>query len=437
MIAFGKPTESVFGTGASPFALFFQGDTSTVLYEKSRFDAVAFAAAEKFSSRETFDIHYSTWLHTAKQLDAFSWDVYQGKYAGYARYWKTFVEFWAESVFIDCFDAGVDFAEMNRIAQEHDLNRTDIQILTTPIEPSYVQKFGLDASKSALGQTEPADFLRQFFWYPTNYVEFGGLDENQMTKIIDSHREKAQRTLALFQESHASLAARQQAVLDDKGLEQNPLWLYQAMMAWRDTRKRFNFAGLYGFDRMAREALEENGVPAELFTGLWPTELLDGERGIPSEKQLCQRIEHGTLALMEPNTYELVVGPLAHRLFSKMEQKPQSATLELRGQSACLGRVQAPVRIVQSPADFFRQGEILVTTMTRPEFVPLMKKAAGILTDEGGITSHAAVVSRELNVPCIVGTQDATHRLKTGDVVDLDAFHGLVRKVSYQSPSQI
>ena len=65
--------------------------------------------------------------------------------------------------------------------------------------------------------------------------------------------------------------------------------------------------------------------------------------------------------------------------------------------------------------------------MTRPEFVPLMKKAGGIITNEGGITSHAAIISRELGIPCIIGTKIATKVLHDGDLVEVDADNGVVR----------
>jgi pyruvate,water dikinase len=86
------------------------------------------------------------------------------------------------------------------------------------------------------------------------------------------------------------------------------------------------------------------------------------------------------------------------------------------------------VRVVETKADFakMKAGDILVSMMTRPEFVPLMKIAAGIVTDEGGLTCHAAIVSRELKKPCVVGTQKATSILKDGDLVELDADRGIV-----------
>jgi pyruvate,water dikinase len=64
--------------------------------------------------------------------------------------------------------------------------------------------------------------------------------------------------------------------------------------------------------------------------------------------------------------------------------------------------------------------------MTRPDFVPVMKRAAGIVTNEGGLTCHAAIVSREMNLPCVVGTKIATKIINDGDIVEVNGNHGIV-----------
>ncbi|PIN73939.1 inosine/xanthosine triphosphatase [Candidatus Woesearchaeota archaeon CG10_big_fil_rev_8_21_14_0_10_45_16] len=101
----------------------------------------------------------------------------------------------------------------------------------------------------------------------------------------------------------------------------------------------------------------------------------------------------------------------------------------LSGQMASAGKAQGRVKIVHNIRDGFQPGEILVTSMTSPDFVPLMQKASAIVTDQGGILSHAAIVSRELGIPCIVGTEVATKVLKNGDLVEVDAEKGTVRKL--------
>ncbi len=67
--------------------------------------------------------------------------------------------------------------------------------------------------------------------------------------------------------------------------------------------------------------------------------------------------------------------------------------------------------------------------MTRPEYVPAMRKAAAIVTDEGGLLCHAAIISRELGIPCVTGTRIATKVFKDGDLIEVRANHGLVRKI--------
>ncbi len=75
----------------------------------------------------------------------------------------------------------------------------------------------------------------------------------------------------------------------------------------------------------------------------------------------------------------------------------------------------------------FKKGDILVTQMTTPNYLPILRQASGIITDEGGMLSHAAIVSRELNLPCIVGTKNATKVLKDEDLVEMDAKKGTVK----------
>ena len=100
----------------------------------------------------------------------------------------------------------------------------------------------------------------------------------------------------------------------------------------------------------------------------------------------------------------------------------------VRGLGAAPGLATGAVRVIGSREDAakLRDGEILVTHMTAPDWVPLMRRAAAIVTDSGGMTCHAAIVSRELGIPCVVGTAQATTVLKDGRVVSVDAGRGVV-----------
>lgn len=116
-----------------------------------------------------------------------------------------------------------------------------------------------------------------------------------------------------------------------------------------------------------------------------------------------------------------------------------NAEVAVRGLPASPGVASGVVHVIDNPKDIdqFKQGEILVTLMTSPDWVPAMKKAAAIITNNGGMTCHAAIISREMQIPCIVGTRSknvaATDVLKTGDVVTVDAKNGVVYRGKVES----
>ena len=101
----------------------------------------------------------------------------------------------------------------------------------------------------------------------------------------------------------------------------------------------------------------------------------------------------------------------------------------LKGQTASLGSVTGKIVVANNSGEALKkmkEGDILVAPYTAVEYVPAMQKAAAIITETGGITSHAAIVSRELKIPCIIGVKDATKVLKDGQLVEVDADNGSI-----------
>ncbi|MFC1727976.1 PEP-utilizing enzyme [Nanoarchaeota archaeon] len=117
--------------------------------------------------------------------------------------------------------------------------------------------------------------------------------------------------------------------------------------------------------------------------------------------------------------------------FLELKELVEPKINEIKGFSANKGKVKGKVRVHLSwiKSVDFDQGDIIVTGMTNPQMFPYLKKAAAIVTDEGGITCHAAIISRELGIPCIIGTKVATQLLNDGDRVEVDADKGIVRKI--------
>jgi len=133
---------------------------------------------------------------------------------------------------------------------------------------------------------------------------------------------------------------------------------------------------------------------------------------------------------LETGTYEETKEGMEKLYYSQQDVDPDDEVDKIEGSTASEGTARGAVKVVMNPtkdSDKFNKGDILVTGMTRPDFVPLMKKSAAIVTDEGGVTSHAAIVSRELGKPCIIGTKAATQILNDGDKVKVDADEGVVK----------
>lgn len=158
--------------------------------------------------------------------------------------------------------------------------------------------------------------------------------------------------------------------------------------------------------------------------------LVRGEKRLTAA-ELERRYEACATVLID-GKLEFLVGEDARRtkdLFLKESVASAEATAELKGMIAFKGRATGRVKIVNSVRDMAKveEGDVMVSYSTNPSLVPAMNKAAAIVTNAGGVTCHAAIVSRELRIPCIIGAKDATKILKDGDLVEVDAEKGVVR----------
>lgn len=133
---------------------------------------------------------------------------------------------------------------------------------------------------------------------------------------------------------------------------------------------------------------------------------------------------------MEGDTLYIVQSRPITTLKPKWEQEIAElvGVVVAEGMAASRGVAWGPVRIISGTAQIARvqKGDVLVAKVTSPDLAPAMRRAAAIITDEGGMTSHAAIVSREMGVPCVVGTTNATSTLKNGQVVTVDGFRGRI-----------
>ena len=183
--------------------------------------------------------------------------------------------------------------------------------------------------------------------------------------------------------------------------------------------------------KMAKNLAQETGLDYQLILCSTDEEFrkyLLGKGNLPPKEVLAKR-DKATALLCKDGEIEIIFG----KDLGKIQQilNPTKDINELKGVSAFGGKVVGKVKIIFYPNQHveFQQGDILVTGMTRPDFLPIMKKARAVVTDSGGLLCHAAITARELKIPTIIGTQTATKVFKDGDLVEVDANTGTVRKI--------
>ncbi|MFH1276178.1 MAG: PEP-utilizing enzyme [Candidatus Woesearchaeota archaeon] len=189
----------------------------------------------------------------------------------------------------------------------------------------------------------------------------------------------------------------------------------QELVFYRTERTDLFYELLYLAQPIFKKVAEKFKIPYEEFPNYTIQSLISGD--------LVRLNQNPTMATFEEEFY------LGNKTLIADEKNIEQDYV--KGNIAQKGIVKGIVRIVKnsSELDKVKKGDILVTPMTFPAFIQAMVKAAAFVTDEGGLTCHAAIVAREMKKPCIIGTKIATKIFKDGDLVEVDADKGVVRKV--------
>lgn len=181
-------------------------------------------------------------------------------------------------------------------------------------------------------------------------------------------------------------------------------------------RKDYQSQSYYHAEKLMREIAKRLSISLEQ-TRSTPYEVLaQALNGEKVDWKLSDDIKNYHICLPnDDGTISTLVGKEAeefslNQIKRKKDDEQKSLVKEIKGTTACVGHARGAVKIINIPEDMNKMeyGDILVSTATTPSVVPAMKKAAAIITDEGGLTCHAAIVSRELKIPCVVGTKIAT-----------------------------
>ena len=160
-------------------------------------------------------------------------------------------------------------------------------------------------------------------------------------------------------------------------------------------------------------------------------EIVDGLAGGPMDITLAKERQTDYVWVKYKDEWnELAVGERAKQLKQIIHIAKAEKTDRAKGNTAYPGKVTGRAKILLSLADMTKmeRGDILVISMTDPNYLPAMEKAAAFVTDQGGILCHAAVVAREMKKPCVIGTKIATQIFSDNDIIEVNADEGIVRK---------
>ncbi|MFA6908409.1 MAG: PEP-utilizing enzyme [Patescibacteria group bacterium] len=202
----------------------------------------------------------------------------------------------------------------------------------------------------------------------------------------------------------------------------------------RNRRVEAFFLGDYGASFMYHEIARRAHFPAKEIMDVSVPEMYGALEGksLPTKKDMKQR--HHNYAMVVTNAAtKLIVDPKQIEALKKKYFVKVDSVRQIQGRMACLGgiiRGRAKVCLDKKEIGKVKKGDILVAQFTTPDYVPAMERAAAIVADQGGLSSHAAIVSRELGVPCVIATENGTRIIKDNDRLEVNAKTGLVKILS-------
>ena len=353
-------------------------------------------------------------------------------------------EFIIKSVVYWLFTGNLMEEKINKSLQDYTEKEKQeiLKIMTIPQIPSYsnieekeFEKLVELAKEKGIKniQKEIKKFSEKYFWFQYEYVGPDIWDTDSVKKRIKEELENPSKKT-----EEMDIQEKQKECIKKYSLSKGIIKLFKILhilILMQDDRKMYNSHACYYINDLVAKKLAElldttiediRYLNQALFEKYLEDQNLEGlHKELEARKKFLVNVQTD-----DENSF--YTGKEAKNKLKELgiSIKEEIAN-EVKGKVANQGKVKGRARVLltSSGVTDFKQGDILITGMTTPDFVPLIGKAAAIVTDEGGILCHAAIVSRELDIPCIVGTNNATKTIKDGDIIEVDAKKGIVKKI--------
>lgn len=285
------------------------------------------------------------------------------------------------------------------------------------------------------------EIWKKYFWLTMGWSGTAPIDESGIIKQVRKYMKKSdkalrkqQRVLLAYDKNIAREREKTRSQFHISRVFILPYWrLIDAFACLHDERKEIQMRTLCAMDQARWVLARQYKIPIRNIQLLKIAELraLIKSGEFPHDYARDRKVGYARYFENGRTTREKA-GKAALFILREELAIPTGARGKIRGVIASRGFARGRAVVTDSPreaAKLVKKGDILIASMTTPDFVPAMKKAGAIVTNEGGLTCHAAIVARELKKPCIIGTLYATRLLSTGDFVEVDAEKGIVRKI--------
>ena len=324
------------------------------------------------------------------------------------------------------------------------LNHDPIEVfnlMTTPRMKSIVVKEEIDllklaqkARKDDLTEKEIETHFKKYRWI--NYMFVGPTyKKDYFTERIEQSAKSNINLEKEIKQLQDKTPTQEQKILEKElKLTEHEKRLFEfgrRLLYTKVFRKDALVHGFFSVEKILEEAAKRLDLTFTQIRYLKNDELINALKGKELKKEeLDKRVNLSTL-IVKPDKEEILFDKAAENYVKDIFTEIKEQINELKGMPACKGKASGSVRIINTIKDLdkMQQGDILFSICTNPDLVPAMKKASAIVTDVGGISCHAAIVSREMGTPCVIGTKLATKAFKDGDLVEVDANQGIIRRI--------
>lgn len=358
------------------------------------------------------------------------------------------IEYWENNFLCDKFDPFGDRFIKHDLKKSHiTLQKDELDVLTCSKKLNFIEKCELDLLKIASNlnnkKSQNNKYLRNqinfliknYYFVENSWAEVKILDKayfiDRIYKLRIDSKQSLKKRIIQLSTKEIKLKETVKMIIKNKKPDnklQNSLYLFERLSELRDERKEYVLKFNYYLNLFLRPISKKLKIPYNLLYFGLPSEIEKIDDLKKYKKELKKRRLARCHVGLGKNHY-FYSGREAKRLIELIHSEFTDKIKKINGNCASPGKVKGIARVIMGESHFtkFKKGDILIAPMTRPEYASLMKKAKAIITDEGGITCHAAIISRELKKPCVIGTQVATKKLIDGQLIEVDADKGVIK----------